>query len=140
MEEGFRPRGARFEAVCEVIREQPAKWLVTGVAGFIGSHLLQKLLTEKQEVIGLDNFETGSRTNLEAVRSAVGEDDWARFTFVEGDITDPEACARGCQGVEFVLHQAALGSVPRSIAAPVRSHQVNVSGFVNVVLAARDAG
>jgi UDP-N-acetylglucosamine 4-epimerase len=113
---------------------------VTGAAGFIGSHLVEHLLRNGQRVVGLDNFATGFRRNLDAVLAAVGPERAARFAFVEGDIRDPEACARAVKGVDLVLHQAALGSVPRSIQDPMTTHEVNVTGFLRVLLAARDAG
>jgi UDP-N-acetylglucosamine 4-epimerase len=116
------------------------RWLVTGSAGFIGSHLVETLLGLGQEVASLDNFATGYRENLEEVRHAVGEDAWRRHRFIEGDIVDLAACRQACQGVEIVLHQAALGSVPRSIEDPLRTHAANATGFVNMLVAARDAG
>jgi UDP-N-acetylglucosamine 4-epimerase len=119
---------------------EPKTWLVTGVAGFIGSHLLETLLRLGQPVIGLDNFSTGYQKNLEVVRALVGESSWARFQMVEGDICDAAVCQRACNGVDFVLHQAALGSVPRSLADPIATHENNVTGFVNMAIAARDAG
>lgn len=157
----------------------PRSWLVTGAAGFIGSHLLETLLQLGQEVRGLDNFMTGHRHNLELVRASVGEQAWRRFTFIEGDIRDPQACARACGApvrsartgdgeadgesdaadggsgslaergraapggpvaVDYVLHQAALGSVSRSLEDPLLCHAVNVSGFLNMLAAAREAG
>jgi UDP-N-acetylglucosamine/UDP-N-acetylgalactosamine 4-epimerase len=118
---------------------QPKTWLVTGVAGFIGSHLLETLLKLDQRVIGLDNFSTGHHKNLEEVRAIVGESRWSRFQMIEGDICDAAACQRACDGVDFVLHQAALGSVPRSLADPLATHEDNVTGFVNMSIAARDA-
>lgn len=124
-----------YERLRATLPNTPRRWLVTGAAGFIGSHLTETLLTLGQHVVGLDNFATGSRRNLEA---AAG--DHPRFRFIEGDIRDAAACAEACAGVDVVLHQAALGSVPRSVADPLTSHQVNVDGFVNVLLAARDAG
>jgi UDP-N-acetylglucosamine 4-epimerase len=114
-------------------------WLVTGVAGFIGSNLLEALLRHGQHVVGLDNFATGFRHNLEQVRESVGAEAWQAFTFIEGDIRDLATCHRACQGVDFVLHQAALGSVPRSIEDPVTSHASNVTGFLHMLVAARDA-
>jgi UDP-N-acetylglucosamine 4-epimerase len=113
---------------------------VTGAAGFIGSHLVEHLLRLGQRVVGLDNFATGHRRNLEEVLALVSPAEAARFRFQEGDIRVPEACARACEGADVVLHQAALGSVPRSIADPVQTHDVNVTGFLRVLLAARDAG
>jgi len=115
------------------------RWLVTGCAGFIGSHLVETLLGLGQEVASLDNFATGHRANLEEVRRAVGEDAWRRHRFIEGDIVDLAACRQACQGVEIVLHQAALGSVPRSIEDPLRTHAANATGFLNMLVAARDA-
>jgi UDP-N-acetylglucosamine/UDP-N-acetylgalactosamine 4-epimerase len=114
-------------------------WLVTGVAGFIGSNLLETLLKLDQRVVGLDNFATGSRKNLDEVKSLVTPAQWAKFRFVEGSICDLELCRCACEGVDFVLHQAALGSVPRSMADPLATHEANVTGFVNALLAARDA-
>ena len=124
----------------EALAARRSLWLVTGAAGFIGSHLVESLLRAGQEVRGLDNFATGHRSNLEDVRARVGEDGWARFTFVEGDIRDRAVCADTVAGVDHVLHQAALGSVPRSLAEPLTSHDVNATGFVNVIDAARLAG
>lgn len=117
----------------------PRNWLVTGVAGFIGSNLLETLLRLDQPVVGLDNFATGKAANLDQVRDQVAADQWKRFRFVEGDIADPAACADACQGAAVVLHQAALGSVPRSMADPLASHRSNVTGFLNMLVAARKA-
>jgi UDP-N-acetylglucosamine 4-epimerase len=119
---------------------RPRRWLVTGSAGFIGSHLVEALLRAGQQVVGLDNFATGFQRNLDEVRAAVGEPAWARHRFIEGDIVDPATCARACEGVDLVLHQAALGSVPRSLADPLRTHAVNATGFLNMLVGARDAG
>ncbi len=116
------------------------RWLVTGAAGFIGSNIVEALLAADQHVVGLDNFATGHRSNLEEVRAKAGDDRWPRFQFFEADIRDRDACARAVDGVEFVLHQAALGSVPRSMADPLNSHDSNVTGFVNLLDAARLAG
>jgi len=118
---------------------RPRRWALTGVAGFIGSHLLEALLSLDQDVVGLDNFATGSRRNLELVRDHVGESRWKRFRMIEGDIRDLAECRAVCQGAHSVLHQAALGSVPRSIADPIASHMTNVDGFLNMLVAARDA-
>lgn len=115
-------------------------WLVTGVAGFIGSNLLQKLLELDQTVVGLDNFLTGYKKNLQMVQGGVGPEKWRRFTFIEGDIRDLDTCRKACAGVAHVLHEAALGSVPRSIDDPVLSNSCNIDGFLNMILAARDAG
>ena len=113
---------------------------MTGSAGFIGSHLLEHLLRLEQDVVSIDNFATGYRRNLDEVRAAVGEHAWKRHTFIEGDIVDLDACARACRRVDVVLHQAALGSVPRSIEQPLATHAANATGFLNVLVAARDAG
>lgn len=115
-------------------------WLITGCAGFIGSNLLEALLKLGQRVTGLDNFATGYRHNLDQVKAAVGAEAWSRFTFIEGDIRNLETCQQACAGAEYVLHQAALGSVPRSIDDPITSHDVNVTGFLHMLTAARDAG
>jgi len=124
---------ARVRAVCR-------HWLVTGVAGFIGSHLLETLLALGQRVTGLDNFSTGSHSNLQDVRARVGQEQWKRFTLLEGDIVDLATCRNACQQTNLVLHQAALGSVPRSMENPLATHAANVDGFVNMLVAARDAG
>lgn len=129
-----------YEKALGHLRGEPRTWLVTGAAGFIGSHLVETLLVNEQRVVGLDDFSTGYQHNLDDVRNEVGEEAWERFTFHEGDIRRSEDCVRACEGVDYVLHQAALGSVPRSIEDPVRTHQVNVDGFVNMLVAARDAG
>jgi UDP-N-acetylglucosamine 4-epimerase len=120
--------------------KSPAKWLVTGVAGFIGSNLLETLLTLGQSVVGLDNFSSGHRANLHDVRQRVGEEAWKRFLLVEGDIRDFDACLAGCRSVDVVLHHAALGSVPASIQDPLGANQSNVDGFLSILLAARDSG
>ena len=130
----------RYEAVQELLLDHPRTWLITGVAGFIGSHLLEKLLRLNQNVVGLDNFATGKRRNLSAVEARVGRDAFTHFRFIEGDICDAQTCALAMTGIEFVLHEAALASVPRSMADPARTHAANVDGFVNVLLAARSAG
>lgn len=129
-----------FEECRQQLREQPRRWLVTGVAGFIGSNLLEELLQLGQEVVGLDNFATGKRANLEDVRAQVGEGAWANFRFIEGDIRELGDCRRACMDVDYVLHQAALGSVPRSIDDPLTSNAANVTGSLNMLVAARDAG
>ena len=122
------------------IRRTPRRWLVTGSAGFIGSHLVEALLQLDQFVLSLDNFATGHRENLAEVRASVGEDAWARHRFIEGDITDFGTCRNACAGIDIVLHEAALGSVPRSIAQPLATHAANATGFLNVLDAARQAG
>jgi UDP-N-acetylglucosamine 4-epimerase len=128
-----------YEQTQATLRAAPQRWLVTGVAGFIGSNLLQALLTLDQEVVGLDNFSTGHAKNLEEVRQAVAASQWARFHCLEGDISDSAACQKACRGVNYVLHEAALASVPASMADPARAHRSNVTGFLNLLLAARDA-
>ncbi len=128
-----------YAACCAALRTRPKRWLVTGSAGFIGSHLVETLLGLGQDVVSLDNFATGYRSNLDEVRRAVGELAWRRHTFHQADIVDADACRSACQGVDIVLHQAALGSVPRSIEDPVRTHAANATGFLNMLVAARDA-
>ena len=129
----------RYEQITAELRLSPRKWLVTGCAGFIGSNLIEALLRLDQDVVGLDNFATGYQRNLDEVQTSVGEEQWQRFTFIEGDIRDFETCQRACEGVDFVLHQAALGSVPRSLNDPITTNAVNISGFLNMMVAARDA-
>jgi len=129
----------RYEQLQSELKAAPRAWLVTGVAGFIGSNLLEALLRLDQRVVGLDNFDTGKRANLEQVRALIPPAQWARFRFVEGDIADAATCQAACAGVDLVLHEAALGSVPRSIAEPLASHRANVTGFIQMLLAARDA-
>ncbi len=121
------------------LSSEPRTWLVTGVAGFIGSNLLEALLKLDQRVVGLDNFATGFQRNLDEVEAAVGPERWARFRFIEGDICSLDTCRAACKGVDIVLHEAALGSVPRSIDDPIASHASNVTGFLNMLVAARDA-
>lgn len=118
----------------------PKRWVVTGAAGFIGSNLVQCLLDLGQHVTGLDNFATGHAENLREVEAAVDAKKWARFRMINGDIRKPGDCAAAATGAEFVLHQAALGSVPRSIVDPLTTHDVNLSGFLNMLVASRDAG
>jgi len=117
----------------------PGIWLVTGVAGFIGSNLLETLLKMDQRVVGLDNFSTGFLENLHEVKTQVSAEQWARFRFIEGDIANLATCQEACANADFVLHQAALGSVPRSLADPIGCHHNNVTGFLNMLIAARDA-
>mgnify|MGYP003810063287 CR=1 FL=1 len=117
----------------------PKTWLITGVAGFIGCNLLEKLLLLDQNVVGLDNFATGHRHNLKQIQDAVTPAQWARFKFIEGDIRKLEDCQAACAGVDYVLHQAALGSVPRSLEDPITTNTANIDGFLNMLVAARDA-
>jgi UDP-N-acetylglucosamine/UDP-N-acetylgalactosamine 4-epimerase len=116
------------------------RWLITGAAGFIGSHLLEAALRQGRRVVGMDNFLTGFRSNLGQVREQVGSEAWSRFTFIEADATDPEACRRCCDGVAVVFHQAALGSVPRSIAQPLDTNGNNVDATLNLLVAAKGSG
>ena len=129
----------RYAALREELRSEPRRWLVTGAAGFIGSALVEELLGLGQEVVGLDSFLTGHEQNLDDVRSLVGSAA-ASFRFIEGDIVDAKTCGEAVEGADYVLHQAALGSVPRSIENPQATHRANVDGFLNILLAARDAG
>jgi UDP-N-acetylglucosamine 4-epimerase len=128
----------RLDDVLAELKAQPKTWLVTGVAGFIGSNLLEALLRAGQTVVGLDSFATGSQANLDDVKDCVSADAWTRFTFIQGDIRSLDDCQRACKGVDFVLHQAALGSVPRSIKDPIATNQANIDGFLNMLVAARD--
>ncbi len=128
-----------YEALKAKLQAEPQTWLVTGVAGFIGSNLLETLLGLGQRVVGLDNFATGHRRNLDEVEATVGAESWSRFSFIHGDIRVLADCRAACEGVDHVLHQAALGSVPRSIADPITTNAVNIDGFVNMLVAARDA-
>jgi len=128
-----------FAVTKEYLRAEPMRWLVTGAAGFIGSHLVETLLGLGQEVVSFDSFATGYRANLDDVRRAVGDENWRRHSFLEADLVDSAACARACKGIDIVLHQAALGSVPRSIEDPLRTHAANATGFLNLLVAARDA-
>lgn len=121
------------------LRQAPKTWLVTGVAGFIGSNLLETLLKLDQRVVGLDNFATGFQKNLDEVKSLVTPDQWNNFKFIEGDIRNLTDCQQACAGVDYVLQQAALGSVPRSINDPIATNATNISGFLNMLVAARDA-
>jgi UDP-N-acetylglucosamine/UDP-N-acetylgalactosamine 4-epimerase len=129
-----------YESLLERIRARPRSWLVTGCAGFIGSHIAEQLLTLEQRVVGLDNFSTGNWENLAHVKESVGEAHWRNFRFIEGDIRNLDACRDACRSAELVLHQAALGSVPRSIDDPAATNDSNVNGHLNMLIAARDAG
>lgn len=122
------------------LERSPCTWLITGVAGFIGCNLLEALLKLDQRVVGLDNFATGRRINLDQVRDAVGAERWENFRLIEGDIRELADCHEAVKGVDYVLHEAALGSVPRSIADPIATHQANINGFLNMLVASRDAG
>lgn len=128
-----------YEQLQGRLRTEQHTWLVTGVAGFIGSNLLETLLKLDQRVVGLDSFATGHRRNLDEVKSLVSPAQWANFTFHEGDIRELAHCQRACEGVDYVLHQAALGSVPRSLQDPILTNSANITGFLNMLVAARDA-
>lgn len=130
---------SRYEQLKQDLQATPKTWLVTGVAGFIGSNLLEALLKLNQIVVGLDNFATGYQRNLDEVQTLVTPQQWSRFQFIEGDIRDLNTCHQACVGVDYVLHQAALGSVPRSVADPITTNAANVTGFLNMLVAARDA-
>ncbi len=127
-----------YNTVKKQLQAKPKSWLITGVAGFIGSNLLEHLLKLDQIVVGLDNFSTGKTANLEEVRDAVSPEQWQRFSFTEGDIRNLDTCRQSCAGVDVVLHHAALGSVPRSIENPILSNENNVTGTLNMMVAARD--
>ena len=122
------------------LKSSPKVWLITGVAGFIGSNLLEHLLKLDQTIVGLDNFATGHQHNLDEVQSLVTEAQWQKFHFIEGDIREYETCISAVKGVDYVVHQAALGSVPRSIADPIASNSANISGFLNVLQASKEEG
>jgi UDP-N-acetylglucosamine 4-epimerase len=129
-----------FSDVLITLQAREEAWLVTGAAGFIGSNIVETLLKHGQRVVGLDNFANGHRANLKDIEAQVGPAAWGRFRFIEGDIRDLETCRQACRGAVRVLHQAALGSVPRSINDPIATHQANVDGFLNLLVAAKDEG
>ncbi len=129
-----------FEKVQAELRDRPKRWVVTGAAGFIGSNLVEALLRLDQHVVGLDNFSLGKKQNLDEIRALVSPAQWERFTFIEGDVRDEESCRSACAGAQVVLHQAALGSVPRSLERPFEYHESNVTGHLRMLLAAREAG
>lgn len=128
-----------YQTLQAQLQSVPRTWLITGVAGFIGSNLLETLLKLGQRVVGLDNFATGHQRNLAEVQNLVAPEQWARFAFIDGDIRDLNDCHRACIGVDYVLHQAALGSVPRSLQDPITTNAANIAGFLNMLVAARDA-
>lgn len=130
---------SKYSEVLAQLNSEPKTWLVTGVAGFIGSNLLEHLLKANQIVVGLDNFATGHQKNLDEVKSLVTSDQWQKFSFVNGDIRELADCEKAVSGVDYVLHQAALGSVPRSIADPITTNKANIDGFLNMLVAAKDA-
>ena len=130
---------SHYQTVRDLLRSSPKIWLVTGAAGFIGSNLVETLLSLNQTVVGLDDFSTGHRHNLVAIEQAVGAAHWRRFRFIEASICNLDACQDAARGADYVLHQAALGSVPRSIDKPLASFAANCTGFMNVMNAAREA-
>lgn len=129
----------KYESVLATLVKHPKVWLVTGVAGFIGSNLLEHLLKLDQIVVGLDNFSTGYQHNLDEVERSVSQKQWGNFKFIEGDIRDLTTCQQAVVGVDYILHQAALGSVPRSLNDPINTNSVNITGFLNMLVSARDA-
>jgi len=129
----------KYSKLLNVLQITPKTWLITGVAGFIGSNLLEHLLKLNQRVVGLDNFATGHQHNLAEVQTLVSAEQWAQFSFIEGDICNQDICQKACEGVDYILHQAALGSVPRSIADPITTNAINITGFLNMLISARDA-
>ena len=130
----------RYEVIINRLSTERSTWLITGAAGFIGSNLLEALLKLNQRVVGLDNFLTGHQRNLDEVQSRVLPEQWKCFSFIQGDIRDLSACRKACAGVDYVLHEAALGSVPRSMEDPIATNEHNLDGFLNMLVAARDAG
>jgi len=130
----------KYDELKKYLSNNQSTWLVTGCAGFIGSNLIETLLKLNQTVIGLDNFSTGYQHNLDEVQYLVSDSQWSNFTFIEGDIRDEATCNKVCAGVDYVLHQAALGSVPRSIDNPINTNNNNITGHLNMMVAARDAG
>ncbi|MCX6073399.1 MAG: SDR family oxidoreductase [Campylobacterales bacterium] len=130
----------KYKAIKEELKDNPKKWLVTGCAGFIGSNLVETLLQLNQTVVGLDNFSTGYQHNLDDIEKNVTDEQWKRFNFIKGDIRNLEDCNKALSGIDFVLHQAALGSVPRSIDNPINTNDSNVTGFLNILTSAKDNG
>jgi UDP-N-acetylglucosamine 4-epimerase len=128
-----------YQQLLQMLPASPKTWLITGVAGFIGSNLLEALIKLDQRVVGLDNFATGYQHNLDEVQSLVTPVQWANFKSIQGDIRQLEDCQHACDGVDYILHQAALGSVPRSVADPITTNATNITGFLNMLVAARDA-
>lgn len=130
---------SRYEEIKQQLKVSPKVWLITGVAGFIGSNLLETLLKLNQTVVGLDNFATGHQHNLDEVQTRVTPMQWGNFRLIDGDIRNLDVCKSACDGADYVLHQSALGSVPRSIEDPITTNQSNIDGFLNMLVAARDA-
>ena len=130
---------SRYQQIKESLINSPKTWLITGCAGFIGSNLLEHLLLLNQNVVGLDNFATGHQHNLDEVKAQVSQEQWAKFNFIKGDIRELDDCHKAVYNVDFILHQAALGSVPRSIADPILTNSANINGFLNMLVAAKEA-
>ena len=130
---------ATYSSIKKSLLSNPQTWLITGVAGFIGSNLLETLLELNQKVVGLDNFSTGSDLNLQEVQSLVSKKQWSKFKFIKGDISNLKSCELACQNIDYVLHQAAIGSVPRSIKDPINTNKSNITGFLNMLVAANNA-
>jgi len=129
----------KYQEIKQHLQGNQQTWLITGVAGFIGSNLLETLLKLGQKVVGLDNFSTGHHHNLDQVKAVVTSAQWQNFQFIEGDIRNLKDCTTACSGVDYVLHQAALGSVPRSLEDPILTNENNITGFLNMLVSARDA-
>ncbi len=129
-----------YKNIKEKLKNNPCSWLVTGAAGFIGSNLVEALLSLNQKVTGLDNFSTGFQHNLDQVKNTVTEVQWALFKFIKGDIRNLQTCRNACSNKDYVLHEAALGSVPRSVEDPILTNDNNITGFLNMLVAARDTG
>ena len=127
-----------YEEKKEILRLKPRAWLITGAAGFIGSHLVENLLLLDQKVVGLDNFSNGKRENLDQIKKVVSSDQWKRFSFVDGDIRNLTVCHKLAYGVDFILHQAALGSVPQSLSNPVNFNDNNITGTLNMLVTAKE--
>ncbi|UNH38213.1 NAD-dependent epimerase/dehydratase family protein [Moellerella wisconsensis] len=130
---------SQYQIIKKQLQKHPKTWLITGVAGFIGSNLLEELLKLNQIVVGLDNFSTGFKSNLDEVKALVSSDQWDNFTFIEGDICNYKTCEQVMDGINYVLHQAALGSVPRSIEDPLATNNSNITGFLNILQSAKNA-
>ena len=128
-----------YQELLNEIKNKPKSWLITGVAGFIGSNLLETLLKNNQKVIGIDNFSTGFQSNLDEVRGNLTNDEWNNFNFIKNDICNYDICYESCTNVDYVLHQAALGSVPRSIEDPLSTNDANINGFINMLVASKDS-
>ncbi len=128
-----------YKSVKKNLKDNPKTWLITGVAGFIGSNLLEALLELNQRVVGLDNFSTGNNQNLLEVKSLVSKKQWSKFDFIKGNIANFKTCEKACKNIDYVLHQAAIGSVPRSIKDPIKTNKSNITGFLNMLVAAKNS-